>query len=73
MEINMTTKVSEELNDYFKNFVPMVKKRAYDGRFNVWFPLLNVKEDSSWSLDWEIRGVHDTFELAMTDLKKRAA
>jgi hypothetical protein len=48
--------------DFNKNVE--VAQREYDGLFNLWRKVLSIEEDGSFTIFWEIVGVHPTKEAA---------
>lgn len=65
--------MSEELTSYLNSFAPSIRQRAYDGKWLIWKPLVSANDSGEWSLDWEIRGVFNSYNAASKEFRKLTA
>jgi hypothetical protein len=61
--------MTNELSNYLKSFVPSIANRSHDEKWVIWFPLVNYSETDGLSVDWEIRGVFNSYNAASKDFK----
>lgn len=55
---------------FFENYEAEIAKRAYDGKFIVWQPVLDLHEDNSFSIYWNCYDVCETIDDANKSLNK---
>ena len=70
----MSVKFQNEVYSSYvrKGFIVEIAKRAYDDKYVVWRPVITFDRENgspTFTLYWEIIGVHDTYAKAEENLK----